>query len=91
MARRFEAVRAHCERRASDTSWPEARKRLQANEVYRTIPNTMHNVEFVDYDEKLCRELVASGHASGARATAVWTLTTSTWLLCGPRQPSLTL
>lgn len=49
VARRFEAVRAQCERRASDTSWPEARKRLQANEVYRTIPNTMHNVEFVDY------------------------------------------
>ena len=53
---RGEAVRAQRERRTHDIM----AERLQANEVY-----TMHGVEFVDYDEKLYRELVTSGASNG--------------------------
>ena len=53
---RGEAVRAQRERRTHDIM----AERLQANEVY-----TMHGDEFVDYDEKLYRELVTSGASNG--------------------------
>ena len=51
-----EAVRAQRERRASEIM----AERLQATEFY-----TLYGVEFVDYDEKLYRALVASGASNG--------------------------
>lgn len=51
-----EAAQAQRERRARDIMAEKARENL----VY-----TMHGVEFVDYDEKLYRALVASGASNG--------------------------